>query len=53
MSNRKLLLVKNGYGKPYLASHFDLHYNIFHAGKYIVVAMSRNKPVGIDVEVMK
>jgi len=37
------------HGKPYLAGHQDIHFNISHCQKAIAVAVS-DRPVGIDVE---
>ena len=37
------------HGKPYLAGHPDIHFNLSHCMKAIAVAVS-NRPVGIDVE---
>jgi 4'-phosphopantetheinyl transferase len=37
------------YGKPFLLDEPGIHFNISHAGKYVVCAVS-DTPVGIDVE---
>lgn len=37
------------HGKPYLADHPEIHFNISHCRKAIAVAVS-DRPVGIDVE---
>ncbi|MBR5935627.1 MAG: 4'-phosphopantetheinyl transferase superfamily protein [Bacteroidaceae bacterium] len=37
------------HGKPYLAGHQDIHFNISHCQNAIAVAVS-DRPVGIDVE---
>ncbi len=39
-------------GKPYLASHPELHFNLTHTADLIAIAMD-HRPIGIDVEVMK
>jgi phosphopantetheine--protein transferase-like protein len=39
------------HGKPYLVGHTDFHFNISHAGRYVVCAFS-DAPVGIDIEVI-
>lgn len=38
------------YGKPTLPAHPDLHFNHSHAGGLFAVAISRDGPVGIDIE---
>ena len=37
------------HGKPYLADHPDIHFNISHCQKAVAVSVS-DKPVGVDVE---
>ena len=39
------------FGKPYLASHKDAHYNISHSGSIVVCAVY-DKPIGIDIQKM-
>lgn len=46
----KLDIRTNEYGKLYLPSESPVHFNISHAGKYIVLAFCRFSPVGIDIE---
>jgi 4'-phosphopantetheinyl transferase len=36
-------------GKPYLAAHHQLHFNLSHSGSYCVCAI-HTQPVGIDIE---
>jgi len=36
-------------GKPYLADHPNIHFNISHSGDWVVVAFS-DKDVGVDIE---
>lgn len=40
------------YGKPYIKNH-DLHFNISHSHNIILYAISKQYPVGIDVEFCK
>jgi len=40
---------KGEHGKPFLADHSDIHFNISHCQKAIAVVVS-DKPIGIDVE---
>ncbi|WBM68812.1 4'-phosphopantetheinyl transferase superfamily protein [Buttiauxella sp. WJP83] len=42
---------KGEYGKPYIVD-FDkkIHFNVSHTGDVIAIAFSRNKPLGIDIE---
>lgn len=43
-------ILVNAYGKPHLANHPDIHYNISHCRDYIACILSRDYEVGIDVE---
>ncbi len=44
-----LLIDTTEKGKPYLASHPHIHFNISHSGHWVVIAFSLAK-VGVDVE---
>jgi 4'-phosphopantetheinyl transferase len=47
--------VRFGYtenGKPYLQSHPALHFNLSHAAEVLVVAVARDRQLGVDVEVL-
>lgn len=45
----KIDIKKNAYGKPYLAYHPDIYFNLSHTLGYVACAISRTE-VGIDVE---
>jgi 4'-phosphopantetheinyl transferase len=49
-----IALVFDAFGKPGLApqllEHQTLHFNVSHAGKYAVIALSSAGPVGVDIE---
>ncbi len=42
----------NRYGKPYLEFRKDLHFNVSHSGKWVVIAVD-NSEIGIDVELIQ
>ncbi|NEW06732.1 4'-phosphopantetheinyl transferase superfamily protein [Paenibacillus sp. SYP-B3998] len=42
----------NAYGKPHLAGVDSFHFNVSHAGKWVVAVWAR-VPIGIDVEEVK
>jgi 4'-phosphopantetheinyl transferase len=45
--------VRLGYtpaGKPFLRDHPDLHFNLSHAADLTLVAVSRGRPLGVDIE---
>jgi 4'-phosphopantetheinyl transferase len=41
-----------GNGKPYLLPDSDLHFNVSHAAETLVVAVARDRQLGVDVEVL-
>jgi 4'-phosphopantetheinyl transferase len=49
-----LTFVTNRFGKPSLpcacSGEPELHFNVSHAGEFALLAISRNAPVGIDIE---
>ncbi len=47
--NREIIFCRNKYGKPYLKSYPDFHFNLSHTRNAIIVAIS-DKPIGIDIE---
>ena len=52
VANHALAFGRNAYNKPLLVHPPGYHYNISHAGDWVVCAFG-NQPVGIDVEFMK
>jgi 4'-phosphopantetheinyl transferase len=47
---RDLAFVAGVHGKPRLADHADLHFNVSHSGNVGLLAFSRGREVGVDVE---
>jgi len=46
-------LEKNRYGKPFLAEFKGIHFNISHSEDLIMVTISNESAVGLDVELVK
>ena len=42
-------IAKNDFGKPYLKDRRDVHYNLSHSGRYVVLAWGDTE-LGIDVQ---
>jgi 4'-phosphopantetheinyl transferase len=51
-SNRQLEFAVNSSGKPFLVNNSCVHYNISHAGHYVVCVIG-DVPVGVDIELIK
>lgn len=49
VKNINIVLAKNAFGKPFLPDYPHFHFNISHAGKWVVCAID-NLPLGIDIE---
>lgn len=48
---RDLVFASGPHGKPYLAKGpSDLHFNLAHSGRVVLVAVARTREVGVDVE---
>lgn len=52
LKNRQLEFSVNDFGKPFLVTNQNVHFNISHAGHYIACVVA-DRAVGIDVEVIK
>ncbi|WP_291560032.1 MULTISPECIES: 4'-phosphopantetheinyl transferase family protein [unclassified Clostridium] len=52
ITNKCLKFERNQYGKLYLKDHPQFNFNISHSEEYVVCAID-NKPIGIDVEMIK
>lgn len=48
-----LLFTTNAYGKPLLQSDMNIEFNVSHAGSFALIAMSRDRCVGVDIEYAK
>jgi 4'-phosphopantetheinyl transferase len=40
----------NEYGKPSLPPETEIHFNLSHSSKFALIAVSRNRNIGVDVE---
>lgn len=48
---RAVVFANGPHGKPYLAKGpNDLHFNLAHSGRVVLVALARTREVGVDVE---
>jgi 4'-phosphopantetheinyl transferase len=45
-----LVIKRSPRGKPFLASHPDVHFSVSNSGELYVVAITRAGPVGVDIE---
>jgi 4'-phosphopantetheinyl transferase len=52
MANADIRFELNAYGKPRLSGVNNYHFNISHAGEWVVCLMD-SEPVGVDVELVK
>lgn len=52
IDNGDIVFEFNKYGKPFLKGRDDIYFNTSHSGEYVVCCLD-NKPIGIDVEMIK
>jgi len=52
MAPKAVLFGYTGNGKPYLLPHSELHFNVSHAAETLIVAVARDRQLGVDVEVL-
>lgn len=49
----KIRIKKTGHGKPYLADHPELAFNLSHSADRLMIAVSRQCQMGVDIEICK
>jgi 4'-phosphopantetheinyl transferase len=52
LPNKMITFYNNKYGKPFLRQNNNFHFNLSHAGEWVVCAVG-SEPVGIDVEFIR
>lgn len=52
MENHDISFRKNAFSKPFVKDLSSFHFNISHAGKWVVCAID-SRPIGIDIEKVK
>jgi 4'-phosphopantetheinyl transferase len=50
---QKLRIKYSSHGKPYLVDYPNYDFNISHSGEYLLLAISKNGQVGVDIEIIK
>lgn len=50
LAEEELLPKRTASGKPYLPSHPDFRYNFSDSGDYLVLAVSPDRPIGVDLQ---
>ena len=53
ISENNFMIERGEFGKPYLRDFPELHFNVSHSGTKMVLAISHEMPVGIDIEQIK
>jgi len=49
----KIRIEKSAYGKPYLADHPHVAFNLSHSGNNLLIAVGRGCQLGVDMEICK
>lgn len=52
LKNEDIVIEKNAYAKPFLKGYPFFHYNISHAGRWVISAIS-DQTIGVDIEQVK
>lgn len=52
IKNKDIIFEVDKYGKPFLKDREDIYINTSHSGEYVIGAVD-NKPIGVDVEMIK
>lgn len=52
-SPEKIRIQKTGHGKPYLADHPELAFNLSHSADRLIIAVGWNCQLGADIEICK
>ncbi len=45
-----LIFQRNSYGKPFLVDMADLTFNLSHSAAALMIAVTRDRPIGVDLE---
>lgn len=51
-NNNEIVIAENAYGKPYLAGHSNINFNVSHSKDWVVCAINE-ADIGIDVQEIK
>ena len=53
ISENNFMIERGEFGKPYLRDFPELHFNVSHSGEKLLIAISFEQAVGIDIEKTK
>lgn len=53
ITREQIQFTNNSFGKPKLKNFEQIHFNLAHAGDWVVCGVSDDVPIGIDVEIIK